>query len=91
MITVGTKDIMDNVYKGFRKSFVSRLSHTIEILIATFRLRAAGFHQAIASIYCVELFVPPWLVLLLSLLWFTYCNLTAFRIKGGSACSPSLP
>ena len=34
------------------------------ILIATFRPHTAGLHQAIVSIYWVELFVPPWLLVI---------------------------
>ena len=34
------------------------------ILIATFRPYTAGLHQAIVSIYWVEPFVPPWLLMI---------------------------
>ena len=44
------------------KGFVNRLSHDFrKILIAEFRPRTAGLHQAMVSIYWVELFVLPWL------------------------------
>ena len=47
-------------YKGF--SFIVCLTIVTLILIATFRLHTAGLHQAIVSIYWVELFVPLWLL-----------------------------
>ena len=51
--------IVDNVYKGFRLLFVSQLS------LRSFRLRTAGFHKAILSIYWVGLFVAsPWLLVI---------------------------
>ena len=53
---------MDNVYKGF--SFFVCLTIVTLILIATFLLRTAGLHQAIVSIYRVELYVPPWLIVI---------------------------
>ena len=54
--------IVDNVYKEF--SFFVCLTIVTLILIATFLLRTAGLHQAIVSIYRVELFVPPWLIVI---------------------------
>ena len=54
--------IVDNVYKGF--SFIVCLTIVTLILIATFRPHTAGLHQAIVSIYWVELFVPPWLLVI---------------------------
>ena len=53
---------MDNVYKGF--SFFVYLAIVTLILIATFLPGTAGLHQAIVSIYRVELFVPPWLIVI---------------------------
>ena len=52
--------IVGNVYKGF--SFIVCLTVVTLMLIATFRPHTAGLHQAIVSIYWVELFVPPWLL-----------------------------
>ena len=49
-------------YKGF--SFVVCLPILTLILIATFRPHTAGLYQAIVSIYWVELFVPPWLLVI---------------------------
>ena len=46
-------------YKGF--SFIVCLTIVTLILIATFRPHTAVLHQAILSIYWVELFVPLWL------------------------------
>ena len=54
--------IVDNVYKGF--SFIVCLTIVTLILITTFRPHTAGLHQAIVSIYWVELFVPPWLLVI---------------------------
>ena len=53
---------VDNVYKGF--SFIVCLTIVTLILITTFRPHTAGLHQAIVSIYWVELFVPPWLLVI---------------------------
>ena len=56
--------IVDNVYKGF--SFIVCLTIVTMILIATFRPHTAGLHQTILSIYWVGLFVPPWLLVIVS-------------------------
>jgi len=48
--------------KGF--SFIVCLTIVTLILIATFRQHTAGLHQDIVSIYWVELFVPPWLLVI---------------------------
>ena len=54
--------IVDNVYKGF--SFIVWATSVTLILIATFRPHTAGLHQAIVSIYWVELFILPWLLVM---------------------------
>ena len=54
--------IIVDVYKGF--SFIVCLTIVSLILIATFRPHTAGLHQAIVSIYWVELFVPPRLLVI---------------------------
>ena len=53
--------IMDNVYKGF--SFIVCLTIVPLIFVVT-RPHFAGPHQAIVSIYWVELFVPTWLLVI---------------------------
>ena len=53
------------------------------MLIATFRPHNAGLHQVIVSIYWVELFVPPWLLVIgVSQTWLVVCG---FRSKALSA------
>ena len=47
-------------YKGF--SFILCLTIATLILIVTFQPHTADLHQAIVSIYWVELFVPLWLL-----------------------------
>ena len=53
---------MKDVYKGL--VFIVCLTIAYLILIATFRPHTADLHQAIVSIYWVELFVPPWLLVI---------------------------
>ena len=53
--------MVDNVYKGF--SFIVCLTIVTLILVVT-RPHTAGPHQAIVSIYWVELFVPTWLLVI---------------------------
>ena len=53
--------MVDNVYKGF--SFIVCLTIVTLILVVT-RPHTAGSHQAIVSIYWVELFVPTWLLVI---------------------------
>ena len=47
-----------------RVSFIVCLTSVTLILIATFRPHTAGLHRAKASIHWVELFVPPWLLVI---------------------------
>ena len=55
---------MRNKNDNKRISFIVCLTIVTLILISTVRPHTAGLRQAILSIYWVELFVPPWLLVI---------------------------